>query len=65
MSLWNVEDAAARDWMTRLYRKRPGVPGTAEAVRATTLEVLRARRAAGHATHPYFWAGWIVSGAWH
>jgi len=65
MSLWNVEDAAARDWMTRLYRRRPGASGTAEAVRATALEVLRARRAAGRGSHPYYWAGCIVSGTWH
>jgi CHAT domain-containing protein/tetratricopeptide (TPR) repeat protein len=63
MSLWNVEDAAARDWMTRLYRRRPGASSTAEAVRATSLEVLEALRASGRGTHPYHWAGWIVSGA--
>ncbi len=65
MSLWAVEDEAARDWMAALYRSRleRGL-GTAEAVRAANLECLAARRKLGLSTHPYYWAGFIAAGDW-
>ena len=53
MSLWPVDDEAAREWMTALYRAHlvDGLP-TAEAVRRASLEVLAARRSRGASVHP-------------
>jgi CHAT domain-containing protein len=38
--------------------------GTAESARAADLERLRARRAAGKSTHPFYWAGFVAVGDW-
>jgi CHAT domain-containing protein len=64
-SLWPVEDEAGRQWMRNLYDSRfvKGM-GTAESVRAASLEVLRQRRAAKNSTHPFYWAGFVASGDW-
>lgn len=63
MSLWSVEDEAAREWMTALYRAHL-VDGlaTAEAVRRANLEVLAARRSRGASVHPSSWAPFVASG---
>jgi len=62
-SLWAVGDDDARDWMTSLYRARfVDNQSTAAAVRRTSLGQLRARRAAGKSTHPFYWAGFIAVG---
>ena len=63
MSLWAVDDEAAREWMTALYRAHL-VDGlaTAEAVRRASLEVLAARRSRGASIHPSSWAPFIASG---
>jgi CHAT domain-containing protein/tetratricopeptide (TPR) repeat protein len=65
MSLWPVEDEAALGWMRALYEARlvKGLP-TPEAARAASLDVLRARRHAGQATHPFYWAGFVATGDW-
>lgn len=65
MSLGPVEDQSARRWMKALYesRLRAGL-GTAEAVRAASLEVLRGRRSAGLGAHPFYWAGFVAPGDW-
>jgi CHAT domain-containing protein len=64
-SLWPVEDDETRAWMTALYRAHftQKLP-TAQAVRAATLERLRARRASGASVHPFHWAGFVAAGAW-
>ena len=65
LSLWPVEDEAARRWMQALYRARfERQLGTAEAVRAASLEVLAARRAGGASTHPFTWAAFVAAGDW-
>jgi CHAT domain-containing protein/Tfp pilus assembly protein PilF len=66
MSLWAVDDEAAREWMSALYRARlvDGLP-TAEAVRRASLDVLAARRQRGDSIHPAFWAAFVASGDWH
>lgn len=66
LSLWPVQDEAARAWMRALYREKfhEGV-GTARAVRATMLEVLRTRRAQGRSTNPSFWAAFLAAGDWN
>jgi len=65
MSLWQVEDQATRQWMTALYKNRfrRGL-GTAESVRAASLQLLSQRRAASQSTHPFYWAGFIATGDW-
>lgn len=60
ISLWKVDDSATRDLMTAYYQKllRAGA-GRSEGMRGVQLAALadKARQ------HPYFWAGFIVSGA--
>jgi len=63
MSLWSVEDRSARDWMTALYDMRFNRRlATADAVREASLSVLRARRAQGRSTHPFYWAAFVATG---
>jgi CHAT domain-containing protein len=65
MSLWPVEDAAARTWMRALYRARLQERlSTADAMRQASLTVLASRRAARQSTHPFFWAGFVAAGDW-
>jgi CHAT domain-containing protein/tetratricopeptide (TPR) repeat protein len=65
MSLWQVEDASTRAWMRALYdahfRRHLG---TAESVRAASLQLLSARRARGESTHPFHWAAFVAAGDW-
>jgi CHAT domain-containing protein len=65
MSLWPVEDQAARDWMSRLYAARyQRNSETAEAVREADRGAIEARRARGASTHPFYWAGFVATGGW-
>jgi CHAT domain-containing protein/tetratricopeptide (TPR) repeat protein len=64
MSLWSVEDEAAREWMKSLYGARLGGSTTAEAVRAASLKVIEARRKAGWSTHPAYWGAFVAAGDW-
>ena len=61
MSLWQVDDEATRDLMTSYYKKlfREG-KGRAEALRESQIRLLQKPEY----NHPYFWASFIVSGAW-
>jgi CHAT domain-containing protein len=65
MSLWSVEDEAARVWMRELYRGRwkRGL-GTAEAVRNASLALLRERRARKLGTHPFYSGAFVATGDW-
>ncbi len=64
MSLWPVEDKAARDWMRSLYTaKFQRGMSTAQSLRAAGREMLASRRAAGLSAHPYFWAAFVGAGA--
>ena len=65
MSLWPVEDAATRDWMSELYAAR--FQGGLEADRAVAQASrarITARRAAGESDHPFYWAGFVATGDW-
>jgi CHAT domain-containing protein len=65
MSLWSVEDQATRLWMRALYDGRLNKNlNTADAVREASLAVLRARRARGQSTHPFYWAAFVAAGDW-
>jgi CHAT domain-containing protein len=68
MSLWPVEDRAAREWMCALYQTRldsPHVVGAAQAVREASVRVLRERRAQARSTHPFYWAAFVAAGDWN
>lgn len=65
MSLWSVEDQSTRTWMRALYRERfEKGASTAEAVRNASVQLLRARRARGESTHPFYWAAFVAAGDW-
>lgn len=59
MSLWQVDDTATRDLMTRFYRKLERGQGRSEALRTAQLEML----AKPATRHPYFWAAFQPAGA--
>jgi CHAT domain-containing protein/tetratricopeptide (TPR) repeat protein len=65
MSLWPLEDRAARMWMRRLYRARL-VEGldSADAVREASRSVLAHRRSTRQSTHPIYWGGLVAAGDW-
>jgi len=65
MSLWDIEDRAALQWMQAFYDERlaNGRP-MADSVRRASLSVLRARRMRGLSTHPSYWAGFVATGDW-
>lgn len=55
-SLWEVDDAATAEWAAALYRARAaGATAASLALARAEREVLRARRASGRSTHPYYW----------
>jgi CHAT domain-containing protein len=66
MSLWPVDDQAARQWMRALYegRLQRGLD-TPDALREASLAVLRERRAKRQSTNPFYWAGFVAAGDWH
>jgi len=65
MSLWPVDDDLTRQFMHELYAQRLGHhASTADAVWNAERKLLLARRAAGKSTHPWYWAGFVASGAW-
>ena len=65
MSLWSVDDGATRGWMRALYEGRLSKRlSTADAVHTASLTVLRARRAKGQSTHPFYWAAFVAAGDW-
>ena len=65
MSLWSVDDRAARQWMEALYRARlERHLDSANAMREASLTFIRDRRAKGQSTHPFYWATFVAAGAW-
>ena len=58
ISLWKVNDEATRDLMAGFYQKLTAGEGRSEALRQVQLKLLRT----GEYSHPYFWAGFIMSG---
>ena len=65
MSLWSVQDQAAREWMRALYVGRLQKHlDTADAMREASVSVLRDRRSHGESTHPFYWAGFVAAGDW-
>jgi CHAT domain-containing protein len=64
MSLWPVEDEAARHWMSELYEARASGAPTYEAVRRAGRALLDAQRRAGRSTHPHHWGSFVAAGEW-
>jgi CHAT domain-containing protein/tetratricopeptide (TPR) repeat protein len=65
MSLWPVDDDLTRRFMHELYAQRLGLHATtADAMWNAERKLLLARRADGKSTHPWYWAGFVASGAW-
>lgn len=64
MSLWEVRDEAAREWMQELYKARLGGLSTADAVQQAHRSTLAARRLQGRTTHPYYWGPFVAVGDW-
>lgn len=65
LTLWPVDDDMSRRYMHALYGQRFGRDATtADAVWAASRSLLAQRRALGLSTHPWYWAGFVSSGAW-
>lgn len=58
MSLWQVDDLATRDLMTRFYKKLERGEGRSAALRSAQLETLA--KPAQH--HPFYWAAFQLTG---
>jgi len=58
MSLWSVNDQATSQLMERFYHYIHKHKPIAAALRATKLEMI----ASEEASHPFYWAGFVVSG---
>jgi CHAT domain-containing protein len=58
-SLWNVEDKAAAEFMTRFYEKHlKGKKSFSAALRETQIEIMRDRRWRA----PFYWAPFVLHG---
>jgi CHAT domain-containing protein len=65
MTLWSVDDDVTRRFMHELYVERLGLhASTADAGWTSARKLLLERRAAVKSTHPWYWAGFVGSGAW-
>ena len=60
MSLWKVDDEATRELMVAYYGRLRAGEGRAEALRQVQLRML----ATPQRRHPFYWAAFILSGAW-
>ena len=60
MSLWPVSDQGTRDLMIAYYKALQAGEGRSEAMRQVQIRML----ANPERRHPYYWASFIVSGAW-
>lgn len=58
MSLWAVDDEASSHLMARFYAYLRSARSVEDALRRAQLEMIGSREA----SHPYFWAGFIVTG---
>ena len=57
-SLWNVNDEAAAEFMSRFYRRLKEGASKAEALRQAKLSMA----AEGRYRHPYYWASYVLIG---
>jgi CHAT domain-containing protein/tetratricopeptide (TPR) repeat protein len=59
MSLWTVNDHAGAQFMERFYYHLKNAKPKAKALRKVKLEMIRSKTSL---SHPYYWAGFILSG---
>lgn len=66
MSLWSVSDAHTRSWMRAFYSSslEDGLD-VVDAAYAANVTVLASLRRAGASAHPYYWGGFVTTGAWN
>jgi CHAT domain-containing protein/Tfp pilus assembly protein PilF len=62
VSLFKVPDAETRELMRAFYRGVRDGKGKAESLHEAKRAVIAARRAAGGAAHPFFWASFVAIG---
>jgi CHAT domain-containing protein len=60
MSLWPVPDRSTSDLMVGYYKRLLNAEGRSDALRQVQLQMLARQPRA----HPYYWAGFILSGQW-
>jgi CHAT domain-containing protein len=60
MTLWPVSDAIAREPMAAFYASLRAGDGRGDALRQAKLAMLKQKRR----QHPFYWAGFILSGQW-
>lgn len=60
ISLWKVDDDATRELMVDFYKQLQAGKGRADALREVQLQLLKS----AEYKHPFFWAGFILSGDW-
>lgn len=60
ISLWPIADRATRHLMVAYYRRLLSGEGRTEALRNVQMQMLSSPRT----RHPFYWAGFIQSGAW-
>jgi CHAT domain-containing protein len=58
-TLWDVADRPGAEFMTQFYASASGGASTSDALRQAKLQFLRSQLAW---THPYYWAGYLLSG---
>ena len=61
-SLFKVPDEQTRELMGRFYGVLKAGQGKLQGLHGAQLELLRQRRAAGGAAHPFFWASFVLVG---
>ena len=65
LSLWEIGDHDARDWVRGLYEARLRGLSTADAVREAAVRMIEVRRRQGEAaTHPFSWGAFVAAGDW-
>ena len=60
--LWTISDAETRQFLEALFANLAGGTSRAEALRNVQLALIQTHRASHGAAHPYYWAGFTLTG---
>jgi len=64
VSLWGASDYWTKELMVKFYKKlKEGIPKS-QALRDAKLEIMEALKTTSGSPHPFFWAPFIMIGAW-